>query len=122
MIYFWQKLASIGCQSLWFDSSHIKKYILGCHLVAQSLGENIYNILPALHSISCCDTISRLHSKKQCLIVALLNFVQNALAPLRSEYPSAEQLKKLEKVCTYLLFKKKKYVQTADELQYKLIS
>ncbi|GFR19225.1 uncharacterized protein TNCT_679571 [Trichonephila clavata] len=59
-IYFWSKLARLGCLGLWFDGSYKKKIISGCHLAAQSLGENICGILPALHTLSGCDSTSRL--------------------------------------------------------------
>lgn len=48
-IYLWNQLARFGCLGLWFHGSYKKKYFLGCHLAAQSLGENICRILPALH-------------------------------------------------------------------------
>ncbi|KAL3268808.1 hypothetical protein HHI36_007904 [Cryptolaemus montrouzieri] len=41
-IHFWSKLARLGCLGLWFDGSYKKKYMSGCHLAAQSLGENIF--------------------------------------------------------------------------------
>ena len=58
-IHFRNKLAHLGCLGLWFEGSYKKKYISGCRLAAQSL-----NILPALHSLSDCDSTSRLGSKK----------------------------------------------------------
>ncbi|CAH0397872.1 unnamed protein product [Chilo suppressalis] len=81
-IYFWNKLACLDCLGIWFDGSYKKKYILGCHLAAQSLGENICRILPALHSLSGCDSTSRLGSKKKALKAATLDFVQKALRHL----------------------------------------
>lgn len=118
-IHFWNKLARLGCLGLWFDGSYKKKYISGCHLAAQSLGENICHILPALHSLTGCDSTSRLGSKKNSLKAASLDFVQNALGHLGNPYLSVEQLIELETTCTYLFANKK---LTADELRYKLIS
>lgn len=118
-IYFWNKLARLGCLGLWFDGSYKKKFISGCHLAAQSLGENICGILPALHALSGCDSTSRFGSKKNALNAASLDFVQEALKHLGNPYLSVEQLKELENICTYLFSKKN---STADELRYKLIS
>ncbi|KAL4711050.1 hypothetical protein ACJJTC_015226 [Scirpophaga incertulas] len=81
-VYFWKYLANIGCLGLWFDGSHTKKCFLGCHLAAESLGENICNILPASHAVSGCDTTSRFGSKMQWLKAASEDFVQTALMPL----------------------------------------
>lgn len=64
-IYFWNKLARLGCLGLWFEGSYKNKYIRGCHLAAESLGENISRILPALHALTGCDSTSRLGSKKK---------------------------------------------------------
>ena len=81
-IYFWNNLELLGCLGLWFEGSYKKKYISGCHLAAQSLGEKISRVLPALHSLSGCDSTSRLGSKKNSLKAASLDFVQNALRTL----------------------------------------
>ncbi|KAG5898377.1 hypothetical protein JTB14_015808 [Gonioctena quinquepunctata] len=92
-IYFWKYLANIGCLGLWFDGSHTKKYFLGCHLAAESLGERICDILPALDAISVCDTTSRFDSKMQCLKAASEDFVQTALISLGNLDLNNEQLK-----------------------------
>lgn len=81
-IYFWKYLANIGCLGLWLDGSLTKKYFLGCHLAAESPGEIICNILPALQATSDCDTTSRFSSKMQCLKAASEVFVQTALMSL----------------------------------------
>lgn len=119
-IYYWKELANIGCLGLWFDGSYKKKHLLGCHLAAESLGESICNILPALHSVSGCDTTSRLGSKKQFLKAESEDFVQTALVSLGNLDLNAEQLKQLETVWTYVFSTTTKL--TADELRYKLIS
>jgi hypothetical protein len=107
-IYFWNKLALLGCLGLWFDGSYKKKYISGCHLPAQSLGENICRILPALHSLSGCDSTRRLGSKKKnSLKAASLDFAQKALRYLGNPYQSVEQLSELETICTFLFSQKK---------------
>jgi len=59
-IYFWNKLTCLGCLWLWFDSSYKKKFISGCHFAAQSPGENICHILPALHTQCGWDSTSKL--------------------------------------------------------------
>lgn len=105
-IYYWKELANIGCLGLWFDGSYKKKHLLGCHLAAESLGESICNILPALHSVSGCDTTSRLGSKKQFLKAESEDFVQTALVSLGNLDLNAEQLKQLETVCTCFFPKK----------------
>lgn len=118
-VYFWKYLANIGCLGLWFNGSHTKKCFLGCHLAAESLGENICNILPALHAVSGCDTTSRFGSKMQWLKAASEDFVQTALMPLGNLDLNHEQYKQLEAVCTYIFSKKK---LSADELRLILIS
>ena len=55
----------LGCLGLWFDGSYEEKFISGCYFDAQSLGENICHILPALHSLSDCDWTSRLGLKNK---------------------------------------------------------
>lgn len=117
-IYFWHKLEKLGCRGLWFEGSRKKNRFLGCHLAAQSLGENVCNVLPALHSLTGCDTTSRVGTKKQMLSAAKLNFVQNALLTLGDGLLSRQQFQDLEKVCTYLI---SKHQTTADELRHKLI-
>lgn len=89
------------CIGLWFDGSHTKKYFLGCHLAAESLGESICNILSALHAISGCDTTSRFGSKLRCLKAASEDFVQTALMSLGNLDLSNKQSKQLEMICTY---------------------
>lgn len=118
-IHFWNSLARLGCLGLWFHGSHKKKHFLGCHLAAESLGENICHILPALHAVSGCDTTSRFGTKKNWLNAASLDFVQKHLAHLEKQNLSINQLKELETVCTYIF---SKVESTADELRYKLIS
>ena len=77
-------------------------------------------VLPALHSLTGCDSTSRLGSKKKnCLKAASFDFVQKALRHLGNPYLSVEQLSELETICTYLFSKKK---LTADQLRFKLIS
>lgn len=117
-LYVWHKLEIKGCRGLWFEGSRKKNRFLGCHLASQSLGENICNILPGLHSLTGCDTTSRIGTKKQMLNSANLNFVQDALRALGDGLLSSQQLKDLEKVCTYLLSKEQ---TTADNLRHKLM-
>lgn len=50
-IYYWKELEKCDYLGIWFDSSHTKKYFLGCHLAAESLSKRMCNILPALHAI-----------------------------------------------------------------------
>jgi hypothetical protein len=59
-------------------------------LAAQSLGENFCHILPALHSLSGCDSTSRLSLKKSGLKAAPLDFVQKALRHLGNPYLSVK--------------------------------
>lgn len=91
-IYYWNMLKRLGCLGLWFDGSYKKKIISGCHLAAQSLGENICEILLALHALTGCDSTSRLGSKKSALKAASLDFVQKALRHLGNPYLNVEQL------------------------------
>lgn len=51
---FFANLRSIGCQGI----------TILFHLAAQSLGEKVANILPALHALTGCDTTSRLGNIK----------------------------------------------------------
>ncbi|XP_043480323.1 uncharacterized protein LOC122510010 [Leptopilina heterotoma] len=118
-IYFWQKLYIIGCQGLWFEGSQKKKRYLGCHLAAESLGDNVSKILPALHSLTGCDTTSRLGNKKNCLKSATLDFIQARLLNFGDEFLDFEKFSNVEKVCTYLYSQKE---ITADEIRHKLIS
>lgn len=78
-IYSWNKLAHRDCLGLWFTGSHKNNYILKYYLPAQSFGENICRILPALHSLTGYDTTSRLGSKKNWLKTASLDFIQKHL-------------------------------------------
>ncbi|KAL4720666.1 hypothetical protein ACJJTC_019395 [Scirpophaga incertulas] len=117
-IYFWHKIEKLGCRGLWFEGSRKKNRFLGCHLAAKSLGENVCNVLPALHALTGCDTTSRVGTKKQMLSAAKLDFVQEALLTLGDGLLTTQQFKALEKVCTYLI---SKHQTTADEVRHKLI-
>lgn len=98
-IHFWPKLKNYNCSGLGMKVTSKKLRTLGCHSASDSFGEEITNVLLALHVFTGCDSTSKISSKQSAYAQVKKLYTQDALKPLgngltltKSELVALEQL------------------------------
>ncbi|KAJ8672324.1 hypothetical protein QAD02_003583 [Eretmocerus hayati] len=105
-IHFWPRFKAMGLSNLRFQSSNQKSRTLACHTSAEFLTPDVCEILPGLHSLTGCDTVSKVGTKKRGLDLLSHEEFRIALTPLGNGLPmTPEESKAIQKFYLRILDK-----------------